>query len=105
MLICLVGLWFALRRLHVLEVRRHSLSQSETVPMSVLLNRLDPRPVRLEFDCFPTRAIQNLGAILHLFTFSAALPPLDVVVSFEMNLDFSVHANLVAEFTVRLHDG
>ena len=33
------------------------------------------------------------------------MPPLDVVVSFGTNLDFSVHADIVSEFTVRFDDG
>lgn len=40
-----------------------------------------------------------------LLALSTIPPPLDVVVSLEMNLDLAAHAYLVAQVTVRLHHG
>src|SRR4029077_20490193 len=61
--------------------------------------------IRFEFNGLPTSSVDHLGAVLDLFALSAVLPPLDVVVSLRMNFDFSSNSDLVAKFTVRLHDG
>jgi len=71
----------------------------------VFWNGLDTRAVRVQFQGLATRAINYLGAIFDPFPFSSILPPLDVVVALGMKLDFAAHPNLIAEFTVRLHDG
>src|SRR6266436_5467571 len=105
MLVGLVGSRLALRRLHVLEVRGSSLGNGEPLTVPGFLNGLDAGAVRFQFEGLAPGAVYDFGAIFDLLALSSVLPPLDVVVSLVMKLTLSVHANLVAEFTVRLHDG
>src|SRR5260370_42299666 len=105
MFIGLVGSRLALRRLHVLEVGGNSLSNGEPLTSTVFLNGLDARAVRFQLESFATRAIHNLRAIFDLLALSSVPPPLDVVVSLGMKFNLAAHADLIAEFTVRLHDG
>jgi len=44
---------------------------------------------------FAACAIYDLRAIFDLLPFSSILPPLDVVVSLGMKLDFAAHADLL----------
>ena len=56
-------------------------------------------------ESLAARTIHDLCAIFNLLAFPAVLPPFDVVKPFGMDFDFAVHADLVAQFTVRFDDG
>ncbi|MGI0085013.1 MAG: hypothetical protein ACREBQ_08025 [Nitrososphaerales archaeon] len=99
-----VGLGLALWRFHVLEVGGDGLNQCRASTAANLLNGFDSGTICFEFDGLATRAIDNFRAILDLLALSSVLPPLDVVVSLGMNLDLAMHADLIAEFTVKLDD-
>src|SRR6185437_7200409 len=90
---------------HFLEVGSDGLSNRRPPPVPVSLNGFDARAVSFEFEGFPTCAVQDFRAIFDLLALSSVLPPFDVVVSLRMKLNLAAHANLIAEFTVRLHDG
>src|SRR5258708_29084715 len=97
--------WARAGGLDVLEVGGHGLGDSNPRTVAVFLNGFDPGTVGFEFEGFATRAVNDLRAVFDLLALSSALPPLDVVVALGMKLDFAAHPNLIAEFTVRLHDG
>src|SRR5260370_7836243 len=105
MLVCYVRLRFALWRFDVFKVGGNCLSQRVCCAVAVIPNGVDPGTIGFEFDGFAARVVYDLSAIFDLLALSAVLPPLDVVVSLRMKLDLTAHANLIAEFTVRLHDG
>ncbi|MGB8323892.1 MAG: hypothetical protein WCE52_13115, partial [Candidatus Acidiferrum sp.] len=99
-----VSFWFTLRRLHVFNLGGDCFGNCVPCATADFSHGFDARAVRLKLDGFATCTVENLRVIFDLFTFSAVLPPLDVIEFLRMNFDFSTHTNLVAEFTVRLHN-
>ena len=80
-------------RLHVLEVGSNRFGNRGSFATADLLNRFDSRTIRFEFKGLATRAIYDFGALLDLLSLSSVLPPLDVVISLGMILDFAADAN------------
>lgn len=100
-----VGLGFALRRLHILEVGGDRFSYSESLTASDFVDRFDVRAVRFKFEGLATRAIDDLDVIYDLLALSAVLSPLDIVVPLGMGFDFAADTNLISVLTVRFDDG
>ena len=60
--------------------------------------------MRIELDGIAEGTVQDFCAIFDLLALPAVVPLLDVVKSLEMEFNFAVHQDLIAEFAVGLDD-